>query len=115
MAVKTIAVPVAKIALEGILRGVTAQAGTTIRKASRDPEVIRLPDDKLSAAGIERSGRYYRANDEDGCLLITVDPMSQPIIIFSVTLTSLSDHRVRAMHAVGGDDEGFTAALRGRM
>jgi hypothetical protein len=112
MAVRTIAVPVARIAPEGILRGVTAQVGKTIRKASQDPEPIRLPESKLTAAGIERSGRYYRASDEAGCLLITVEAMSQPITIFSVTLTSLGDHRMLATHGVEGDED-VTAALFG--
>ena len=112
MAVRTIAVPVAKIVPEGILRGVTAQAGATVRKAAQNPEIFRLPDSRLAAAGIERSGRYYRANDQDGCLLITVEETSHPVTIFSVTLTSLADHRMLAAHG-GGGDEDISVALLG--
>ena len=112
MAVRTIAVPIAKIVPEGILRGVTTQAGPTVRKAAQNPEIIRLPDSRLAAAGIERSGRYYRANNEDGCLLITVEETSHPVTIFSVTLASLADDRMLTAYGDGGDED-ISAALLG--
>ncbi|WP_315835685.1 HAD family hydrolase [Bradyrhizobium prioriisuperbiae] len=97
MDVQTIAVPLATIAPEGLLHGVTVEAGTTIQTISKSLDVTALPDSKLTMAGLTVSGRHYRANDGDGCLLITVDPLKQPVAIFSVALTSLSGNRILAL------------------
>jgi FMN phosphatase YigB (HAD superfamily) len=111
MAVRTIAIPLAKVATEGILQGVTVQTGSTLRKAASNPDVVALPDGKRIMAGLEQSGRSYRAGDDNGCLLITVDPQQEPIAIFSVALTSLSNDRILAMRDVDGADEDLVAAL----
>ena len=97
MNVRTIAVPLAKITPEGLLNGVTVQSGTTIQEISKSHDATELPDGKLTMAGFDRSGRHYRAKDSDGCLLITVDPLKQPLAVFSVALTSLSGNRILAL------------------
>ena len=96
MAVTTIAVPLPKLAREGLLHGVVLQSGKSATDASDSPEVTRIDDDRLTFAGIERSGRYYRAQNEDGCLLIPVDPPREKVAIYSVSLTSLSHDRTAA-------------------
>lgn len=97
MDVRTIAVPLATIAPEGLLHGVTVETGPTIQKISKSPDVAAVPDSKLTMAGLALSGRHYRATDDGGCLLISVDPLQQPVAIFSVALTSLSGDRILAL------------------
>lgn len=111
MNLKTIAVPLAKISQEGILRGVTVQSGKTIHEASESIEVRGVPDTRLTTAGLDRSGAYYRAADAHGCLLIEIDPLIEPIAVFSIGLTSLSGDRVLATRDADQINEDLTAAL----
>lgn len=97
MNVRTIAIPLAKIAPEGLLHGVAVRTGATVQKISENHDVAGLPNDKLAMAGVAQSGPYYRAHDDDGCLLITVDPLQQPIAIFSVAVTVLNGNRILAL------------------
>jgi len=94
MAVATIAIPLGKLAREGILHGVVLQSGDTVEKASRALEAARLADDRLIFAGLERNGRHYQASHEDGCLLIPVDPPRGKVAIYTIMLTSLGDERM---------------------
>jgi FMN phosphatase YigB (HAD superfamily) len=94
MSVATIAVPLGKLAREGILHGVVLQSGDTVDKASRNLEATRLADDRLIFAGIERNGRHYQATHEEGCLLIPVDPPHGNVVIYTIMLTSLGDERM---------------------
>lgn len=104
LAIKTIAVPIAQLAPEGILHGVSIQTGQTIRKASKSIDVIGLPEQAMTMAGLARSGRYYRATDDDGCLLISADQSDDPVTIFSISLTSLSNDRILTMQRDGADN-----------
>jgi FMN phosphatase YigB (HAD superfamily) len=94
MSVATIAVPLGKLAREGILHGVVLQSGDTVDKASKNLEATRLADDRLIFAGLERNGRHYQATHEDGCLLIPVDPPHGKVAIYTIMLTSLGDERM---------------------
>jgi hypothetical protein len=96
MMVATIAVPLAKLARTGVLHGVTLQTGDTVREAAESQEARAIAADRLLQAGLTRNGSHYRAEDDDGCLLIPVDPMTQDIAVFSVALTSLSHARILA-------------------
>lgn len=99
MTIRTIAVPLATLAPEGLLHGVTVETGSTIQKMkmSKGLEVAALPDSKLTMAGLVCSGRHYRAADDGGCLLITVDPLQQPVAVYSVALTPLGSSRILAL------------------
>lgn len=94
MAVATIAVPIGQLAHEGILHGVVMQSGDTVEDASRDAEVVRLAEDRLIFAGLARNGRHYQAAEDDGCLLIPVDPPRGKVSIYTIMLTSLGDERI---------------------
>jgi hypothetical protein len=90
MAVTTIALPLGRFAREGIIQGVVVQAGETIADAVECKDVKRVPWESLAFAGLEQSGRHYRAHDDDGCLLIPVEAPDDGIAVYSVALTSLS-------------------------
>jgi FMN phosphatase YigB (HAD superfamily) len=109
LGIKTIAVPVARIVTAGILEGVTVQTGKNVQKASTNHDVISLPAAKLATAGLDLSGRTYRATDEGGCLLITVDT-DAPITIFSIAVTPLGAERILATPESNPIDENFAVA-----
>lgn len=89
MAVTTIALPLAKFAREGLLHGVTVQQGDDVRDAAESQDVVAIATDGLIYAGLQRNGGHYRAETEDGCLLIPVSPMTREIAIYSVAITPL--------------------------
>jgi FMN phosphatase YigB (HAD superfamily) len=109
MGVKTIAIPVARVVAAGILEGVTVQTGKTLQKASASRDFISLPAAKLAMAGIDLSGRTYRATDQGGCFLITVDT-DAPITIFSIAVTPLGAERILAMPESDPIEDNFAVA-----
>nr|WP_024506558.1 HAD family hydrolase [Bradyrhizobium sp. ARR65] len=94
MAVATIAVPLGKLARDGIMQGVVVQSGKDTAQAADNPDVVRVADDRLIFAGVARNGRHYRADDERGCLLIPVDPPRSKVAIYTISLTSLDCDRI---------------------
>jgi hypothetical protein len=92
METATIALPIAKLTREGTLHGVVAQSGETAADAAKSSEIRAIADDRLVHAGLERIGRHFRAHDDDGCLLITVEPTADEVAIYTVALTSADHH-----------------------
>ncbi|WXU23699.1 hypothetical protein WHZ77_07170 [Bradyrhizobium sp. A5] len=89
MGITMIALPLPKFAAEGLLHGVTIQTADVIRDAAESQDVIGIAAESLVYAGIQRNGDHYRAESEDGCLLIPVAKMTDDIAIYSVAITSL--------------------------
>ncbi|EJN13613.1 hypothetical protein PMI42_03012, partial [Bradyrhizobium sp. YR681] len=92
MATAMIALPLAKFAPEGLLHGVTVQQGDDVRDAAESQDVAGIAAESLVHAGVQRTGAHYRAESEDGCLLIPVAPMTQNIAIYSVAITPLGSN-----------------------
>ncbi|WIW45250.1 hypothetical protein ML401_27925 [Bradyrhizobium sp. 62B] len=89
MSISTIALPLAKFAPEGLLHGVTLQQGGDVRDAAVSQDVVAIATERLIYGGVQWNGGHYRAETEDGCLLIPVAPMTQEIAIYSVAITPL--------------------------
>jgi FMN phosphatase YigB (HAD superfamily) len=89
MGIAMIALPLPKLAAEGILHGVTIQSADDISDAAESQDVIGIAAESLISAGIQRNHAHYRAENEDACLLIPVAPMTQDIAIYSVAITPL--------------------------
>ncbi|QOZ79184.1 hypothetical protein XH83_29560 [Bradyrhizobium sp. CCBAU 53351] len=89
MSISTIALPLAKFAPEGLLHGVTLQQGGDVRDAAESQDVVAIATERLIYGGVQWNGGHYRAETEDGCLLIPVAPMTQEIAIYSVAITPL--------------------------
>lgn len=89
MGIAMIALPLPRFAAEGLLHGVTLQTADDVRDAAESQEVIGITAESLVYAGIQRNGDHYRAESEDGCLLIPVAPMTKDIAIYSVAITPL--------------------------
>lgn len=89
MGIAMIALPLPRFAAEGLLHGVTLQTADDVRDAAESQEVIGITAESLVYAGVQRNGDHYRAESEDGCLLIPVAPMTKDIAIYSVAITPL--------------------------
>ncbi|HEY2210656.1 MAG TPA: hypothetical protein VGH62_03365 [Bradyrhizobium sp.] len=89
MRIRMIVVPIAKLATEGSLDGVFVQAGKNVQDASASRTPIEWPENRLRSAGLERSGRHFRATSADGCLIIDLAPLEKPVAIFSIGMRPL--------------------------
>lgn len=89
MGIAMIALPLPGFAAEGLLHGVTLQIADDVRDAADSQEVIGITAESLIYAGLQRNGDHYRAESEDGCLLIPVTPLTKDIAIYSVAITPL--------------------------
>jgi FMN phosphatase YigB (HAD superfamily) len=92
MGITMIALPLPKVATEGLLHGVTIQNADDVRDAADSQDVVGIAAESLVYAGIQRNGEHYRAESEDGCLLIPVAPMTEDIAIYSVAISPLGPH-----------------------
>ncbi|MBW5435700.1 hypothetical protein FXB41_13165 [Bradyrhizobium canariense] len=89
MGIAMIALPLPKFAAEGLLHGVTIQSADDVRDAAESQDVLAITAESLVYAGIQRNGDHYRAESEDGCLLIPIAPMTQDVAVYSVAITPL--------------------------
>ncbi|WP_420965268.1 hypothetical protein [Bradyrhizobium sp. B120] len=103
MAVATIALPLAKLSRIGMLRGITVQYGESAAKAAESSNVKAIAEGRLIDAGLERSGRQFRATNEDGMLLIPVDGFEDDVAIYTVALTALDHDRILAVEDRDGN------------
>jgi FMN phosphatase YigB (HAD superfamily) len=92
MGIAMIALPLPKFAAEGLLHGVTIQTADDVRDAAESQDVIGVAAESLVYAGMQRNGDHYRAESEDGCLLIPVAPMTEAIAVYSVAITPLGSN-----------------------
>jgi hypothetical protein len=95
--IRTIVVPIARLATEGLVAGPFLQGGTSLARALQTATLLKLPDQHLDHAGLFHSGRYYRATQDDGALVINLPPQRAPIVIMSIGLTPLNEGRVLAL------------------
>ncbi|WP_371818032.1 hypothetical protein [Bradyrhizobium sp. CCBAU 53421] len=103
MAVATIALPLAKLSRAGMLHGVTVQHGESAAMAAESSNVTAIAEARLIDAGLERSGRQFRATTEDGMLLIPVDGFDDDVAIYTVALTALDHDRILAVEDRDGN------------
>ncbi|MBR0819530.1 hypothetical protein [Bradyrhizobium liaoningense] len=92
MGIAMIALPLPKFAAEGLLHGVTIQTADDLRDAAESQDVLGIAAECLVYARIQRNGDHYRAETEDGCLLIPAAPMTHDIAIYSVAITPLGSN-----------------------
>ena len=94
MAITTIGLPLGRIAREGVLDGIVVQTGDTVTAAATHAKPLRIDEGRLVFAGIEGTGCHYRAPDDDGCLMIPIDPFEGDIAIYTIALRPLSHDRL---------------------
>jgi hypothetical protein len=95
--IRTIVVPIARLAREGLVAGPFLQSGASLARALQTTNVSKLPDQQLDYAGLYHSGRYYRATQDDGALIIQLPPQTAAVAILSIGLTPLTEQRVLAL------------------
>ncbi|WP_349630003.1 hypothetical protein [Bradyrhizobium tropiciagri] len=103
MAVATIALPLPKLARNGLLHGITVQYGESAAKAAASSNMTAIAGGRLTDAGIERSGRQFRATSDDGMLLIPVDGFEDDVAIYTIALTALDHDRILAVENRDGN------------
>lgn len=96
MGIVMIVLPVAKFAHSGVLHGVVMQSGETVAEAAHSQELTRIADEAIVFAELERNGKQYQAQNDDGCLIIPVTPGARDVAIYTVALTSLTHERILA-------------------
>jgi hypothetical protein len=97
---QALAIPIDRIAPEGLIRGVTVQTGPTVTDAMRSLEARRIPIEQLQGAGMEMIGRHYRsAAAATGHLVVPAPRFTEAVAIVSLTLAPLGDARVLALAA----------------
>ncbi|MFN5106004.1 MAG: hypothetical protein ACK5F8_04620 [Bradyrhizobium sp.] len=97
MAVATIALPLAKLTRHGMLHGITVQYGESAAKAAESSNLKTVAEARLIDAGLERRGRQFRADTDDGMLLIPVDGVEAAVAIYTIALTALDHDRILAV------------------
>ena len=97
MAVATIALPLAKLTRHGMLHGITVQYGESAAKAAESSNLKTVAEARLIDAGLERRGRQFRADTDDGMLLIPVDGFEADVAIYTIALTALDHDRILAV------------------
>jgi len=97
MGIQLIVVPIVKLAREGLIAGPFLQCGLDVKEILKSTDVVRVPDQHLRHSGLERYGRYYRATQDDGALIIDASTQKSPVVIVSIGLTPLNGERVMAL------------------
>ncbi len=111
MNIDTVALPLARIASEGILSGISVQSGKTVQKATASAGVEELPASRISTDGLEQSGTYYRARDVDGCLLIKPTSPTSDVMILTIGISPLGANRIPPAEATDEFEEFLKASL----
>jgi hypothetical protein len=111
MKLDTIAIPVAKIVKEGVLRGVTVQHGKTIQAVTLSSEVADLPLGDVAMAGFERHGRHFRALDPEACAILKLGTMPQPVMVLTLAISPLDGDRIVASDDAEDFEDDLKAAL----
>jgi FMN phosphatase YigB (HAD superfamily) len=97
---QALAIPIDRIASEGLIRGVTVQTGPTVNDAMRSPDIRRIPIEQLHGAGIEMIGRHFRSVAAATRHLVVPSPrFTEAVAVISLTLAPFGDARVLALAA----------------
>ncbi|MDB5654677.1 MAG: hypothetical protein JWQ94_2290 [Tardiphaga sp.] len=97
MAIGTVVVPIAQLAREALLTGPFLHGGKKTGDALHSADFAALPEHCVSVAGMVRNGRYVRATQDDGALVITLPPPTAAVTIISIGLTPLNGERIMAL------------------
>jgi hypothetical protein len=83
-----LAIPLGRLAPEGIVRGVIVQSGTTAGEAMKSTDVHRLPTQSLYGDGIDLNGSHYRiVGGSRHDLIVALPRFTDAVAIVSVMLT----------------------------
>jgi FMN phosphatase YigB (HAD superfamily) len=93
-----ISIPLARLASEGLIAGMTIQTGKTIAEAMSDRHIKCLPRSAQTGIGIALSGAHYRTVEaERHELLVRLPVLRHKIGIVTILIKPLTDSRVLAL------------------
>lgn len=82
-----LAVPLGRIAPEGIIAGMTIQSGDTVAAAMEDREVRHLVPNAWTASGVEFFGNHYRVDQiEEHQLLLQVPVLRRDVGLITMLI-----------------------------
>jgi FMN phosphatase YigB (HAD superfamily) len=94
--IRLIAIPLGRVAPQGLLRGITFQSGKTVSEASFNRKITRLEPRPAPGNTLTLQGEYYSATDADGHIVIEVPTAREAASIIAVEVTPLVGARVLA-------------------
>ena len=97
MAIRSVTVPVARLAREAVVSGPFLQSGDTVRQALRDSHVLLVEPPQFRHSGMTWSGRYYSADADDGALVIDLPAATAAVTMLSIGLMPLDGRRILAL------------------
>ncbi|UZE49967.1 hypothetical protein ONR75_04090 [Rhodopseudomonas sp. P2A-2r] len=97
MAIRTVTVPVARLAKEAVIDGPFLQSGESVRQALRDSRIVLLAPPQVRRSGMTGSNRYYSADAADAALVIELLAPTAAVTVLSIGLTPLGGGRILAM------------------
>jgi FMN phosphatase YigB (HAD superfamily) len=97
MAIRSVTVPVARLAREAIVGGPFLQSGDSVKRALRDSNIMLVESPRLRHSGMTWSGRHYSADADDGALVIDLPASTAAVTVLSIGLTPLGGGRILAM------------------
>lgn len=110
-----VSVPLARVATEGLLAGMTLQSGDTIAEAMADREVQNLPWTARTGIGIAFTGNHYRSIEaERHELMIRIPVLRRKIGVVTILVKPLSGSRVLALATADEDRAPKIGAAGGR-
>lgn len=99
VAAQAVAIPLGRVAREGLITGMTIQTGATMAKAMADRLARPLPPTAWSGTGIEFSGAHYRiVQTDDHQLWVRLPVLSRKIGVLSILIKPLEPARQPAQH-----------------
>lgn len=98
MAVHKVAIPIGRLALQGVCSGPFLQTGKTVGDAVRNDMILLLQQpSELGAHDMTLSNGFYQAASEAAVLTITLPPQTAPVAMLSIGIAPVNGQRVLAI------------------
>jgi FMN phosphatase YigB (HAD superfamily) len=96
MAVRSIVLPVGRLAVEAIVSGPYLQSGATVARAIGDDRIVPLAPSCVRHAAMTRSGRYYCSEGDAGTLTVDLPEPISAVSVLSLGLAPIDGARILA-------------------
>ncbi|MET0968278.1 MAG: hypothetical protein ABWY18_03680 [Tardiphaga sp.] len=96
MAICSMVLPVARLAVEAIVSGPFLQSGATVPKALGDDRIVWLGPSRVRHSAMTRSGRYYCSEGHAGTLTIDLPEPTATMSVLSIGLAPIDGARILA-------------------
>jgi len=97
MAVRSITVPIARLATEGVISGPFLQSGDSVDQIVRSNDVLKLDGPAIRHRGVTWNAGHYHATQDDAALIIDLPIQTAAVTMLSIGLTPSNGARVLAV------------------